>query len=409
MKAHNMDNQNDMSRKPVPTHKWIITEFFLKVHQIKHARIRILPLAFSIFFLWGSEFLGCLARGDEIPIHNAKPFNEKQNFLENWEEGLRRYNYRVLFDMVSSEFQRETPEFSYLKSKRDQFLATSNYRSLKPGDDYRETILAFLETDLALNTIPREKVIKSLDWFLKTYLPFGEATLAEINQTSGETSKHGNPESKISFDLSSALQHNYSPEVSAIDRLEPHSFHDLDGYLGFQTGPELESFYLDKRLTMGFFMTDEPETCSILKALGYPKLFRVNASGFNRRMRTIIGYNSLSDRVCIAQFAFYSDEQLLNHQARFYFLRRKLFQGAGESVFVLRRRDPAFPQQEEFKRFLKSLNEPVTCFFAGFTNQLKKILGDFRLVNLGDLSLIVGHLPGKDARKGKLVIGLSGF
>ncbi|OIP24274.1 hypothetical protein AUK22_08945 [bacterium CG2_30_54_10] len=327
---------------------------------------------------------------------------ERIPLAKRWEETLRKYNYRVLFDMLASEFPAGSKEAEHLRRRRDDFMKNSTYRMLNPGDDFRDMFEGFLDADFNIGILPREKVMKSLDWFMETYLPLGKTTLLPLSADVGMGNGSRIP------DLG-CLRARYSDEVLKIDRAAHHAFGDLDGYLGIQTGPEMIDLYLHPRTTAGFFALNASETVTLLRKLGYAKIFQVNAAGFSRRVRTIIGYDPRTDRAILAQYDFQTEEQLLNHQARIYLLRRKLPKGAPDRVLVFRRPMALIPNETEFRAFLGSLGEPVKVFFAGFTNPLKACLTDLSFFRIGEMQFMKGYLPSQPGIPRRLAICLSAF
>jgi hypothetical protein len=305
-------------------------------------------------------------------------------FLQEWEQTGRRYSYRVLFEMLASEFPAQSPEARVLLEKKNEFLSPSSWETLSPGDDYRDQILGFLDPEFNLKILPRDRTTKGLDWFLKNYLPYGEAVLQPVAAAY---------ETHVPPHLARALHRGYSPEVAAIDRHSSHSFKDLNAYLGFQMGPEFSALYLHPRTAYGFFALPESESVRLINHLGFPEVYFFNACGFQRRMRTLIGFQPALNRVMIVQCAFSSDEQLLNHQARVYLLLREKQYPEPEKVLVLR--DPTLDgsAQPEFLAYLRNLEEPIEVFFGGFTNQLKKLLREPQTLMFGDLVMLTGRLP----------------
>jgi hypothetical protein len=67
----------------------------------------------------------------------------------------------------------------------------------------------------------------------------------------------------------------------------------------------------------------------------------------------------------------------------------------------------AFPERTELEQFAAGCGRPIRALLVGFVNPLKKLLGEARSVQLGELRLVVGELPG-DPERG-LAVGLSGF
>lgn len=342
-----------------------------------------------------------LFRRFQFPGFQPKADISQSNLLEQWELRLRKYSYRVLFDMLASEFPPGSREALTLKQKKDDFMRESNWQLIRPGDDFEDMISGFLDPDFNIGVLPREKTIRGFNWFLKTYFPFGKFTLMPLPPVENART--------IAARSAKVLKTGYSAEILEIDRTLPHGFRDLDGYLANLTGPELEDLFLHPRTSVAFFDLDQRNTLALLEQLGYQENFLINSAGFSRRKRTILGFNRASNRVIIAYYGFYSDEQLLNHQARIYFLRRKAKQPHPESVFVVRHTNKGFPAKYELNKFITELSQPVHALFIGFVNPLKKILENVEKLQIGDILLIKGYLPLNNSSGKRLVVGLSGF
>ncbi len=325
----------------------------------------------------------------------------QENFLETWEGTLRRFNYRILFDMLRSEFPAESYERVVLQRRRDDFLNPRSYAVLNPGDDFGETLAGFLDTEFNMKVLPREKVMKSLEWFLANYLPLGKCTLLPL-----KTPRSRKPPRVGQI----AATEGYPPEVSAIDRLEPHSLVNLDEYLAIQIGTETIPLYLDRRTGVAFLMTDREGAAKFLEDHGYAEVFLVNAAGFQRRRGVLLGFDAARNRVCIAEYGFHTDDQLLNHQARFYFLKRGMGPLIDRNTWIARAPENApLPDDAAFQAFLHKLGRPVDVFFLGFSTPLKKILKDPRFHRLGDLEIKTGFIERKGKGKPLFALSLSGF
>ncbi|MBF0499434.1 MAG: hypothetical protein HQM09_04840 [Candidatus Riflebacteria bacterium] len=268
-------------------------------------------------------------------------------FFRIWETRLRQHNVRVLFDMLASEFPASAPEHLLLEKKRDSMLATAAWIMLKPDDRYDDTIMGFLDADINIGLLPRERIQKSLDWFRAKYLPLGDVTLSpyqpSLSLVAG--SRHENPprdyqQKHLRSTQSVSGQHLYhdtsqsnsnyvkqnpphasfslgfSPEVLAVDPSAPRSFRNLSGYLSYLVGPELIELYRNPHTSLAFVMADEQTTKSLLGKCGYTMIFRVNACGFACRHATLLGFDPNSDRVCISEYGFHTKEQWLNQQMR---------------------------------------------------------------------------------------------
>lgn len=331
-----------------------------------------------------------------FPGHVANMLTEKPSFIREWETTLRRYNYRVLFDMLISDLPAGSHEQFWLGLRRDDFMKPSTYAMLNPGDDYRETILGFLDADFNIGVLPRASATRSLDWFLKTYLPLGSVTLETV------------PVPEPGADALKGVVSGYSPETIAIDRLSRHSLVNLDEYLDIQTGPELKQLQLDRRCRWALLMCDEQGAREYLAARGCREIFNMNACGFSRRRRTMLGYDPRNDNVYVAEYGFYTDDQLLNHETRVYFLRAGKGPVVDRRIETLRRPDAGLPVAGELAGWLRNLGEPVEAFFVGFTTPLKWHLEEQRQEKIGDIEFRVGRLPLPDGRK-PLVLALSGL
>ncbi|MBF0408930.1 MAG: hypothetical protein HQM10_16395 [Candidatus Riflebacteria bacterium] len=346
-----------------------------------------------------------LFREFEFPGHQKKFTEEKKmSFLEVWENTLRKYNYRVIFDMLASDLQENSSELNSLNRKKKDFLASKTYLMLNPGDDYEEMITGFLDADFNIKILPRKKITDSLNWFIQTYLPAGDVTLQQtevINQNA-----RGSTAVKPAY---RNLKRGFSEHVYLIDRLATHSFRDLSSYLSYLTGPELKDLYLDKRTSLAFFLADFETSAEIARSLGYTKIFKVNACGFSRRMKTFIAWNEKCDRVLLVQYNFSSFEQYLNQQARFYFLTADEEKTSSKSVFVYHSDMHWFPDKKAFVDFINNIEKPISVLFIGFTGPLKNILKNAEKINIGELSLIKGLLPSKCCTDKSYVLGMSGF
>ncbi|HEY9069294.1 MAG TPA: hypothetical protein VIV61_03500 [Candidatus Ozemobacteraceae bacterium] len=331
-----------------------------------------------------------------FPGHAPASALASESFEAVWERTLRRYNYRVLFDMLISDLREGSHERLWLSLRKEDFLKPSSYAMLNPGDDYREMILGYLDADFNIGVLPRASATRSLDWFVRTYLPLGNVTLRPVALPAP-----GTP-------APAGIRPGYSPEILAIDRFAPHSLVNLEEYLEIQTGPELASLQLDPRCHWALLMGDAREAAAYLASRGCTKAFEVNACGFNRRRKTMMGVARDGERVYIAEYGFYTDDQLLNHEARVYFLRRGHGPAVDRNIETLRRPGADLPGADGIDRFLNELGEPVRVFFVGFSTPLKRHLVDQRLVRLGDIELRVGHLTLSE-RERPLVIALSGF
>ena len=260
---------------------------------------------------------------------------------------------------------------------------------------------SLLDADFNLGNLPREKVNKALQWFLKTYLPAGDVTLQPI-----PVEARVRPSSRVLRQLES----RYSPEISAIPRNVQHSIKELSGYLEFLIGPELLPLLLDQKTLPAFFMTGIPETAGILSALGYDRIFQVNACGWSRRHRVVLGFNPRRNAACLVQCAFHSDDQLLNHQARLYQSRRSDQAPEQELVLVLRQPGvTGFPARDALEQLLVQRGEVVDTLFIGFTNPLKSYLDDVQTLSFGDLELKTGYFTDIASKSRHLVLALSAF
>jgi len=331
-----------------------------------------------------------------FPGHAPKGNVATDAFILSWEKTLRRYNYRVLFDMLISDLPAGSHERLWMSLRRDDFMKMSTYAMLNPGDEYRETILGFLDADFNIGVLRRASATRSLDWFLKTYLPLGNVTLESVPAPAA-----GSCEPK-------GVRAGYSAELSQTDRFAPHSLVNLEEYLDIQTGPELKLLQLDHRCHWALLMCDERETRAYLASRGCTRMFNMNACGFNRRRRTMLGYNPHGDLVYIAEYGFHTDDQLLNHEARVYFLRRGQGPVIDRNIETLRRPQSRLPEAEELAAFIRGLGEPVPVFFIGFTTPLKQHLENQRQVKIGDIELRIGRLRISETRK-PLVMALSGL
>lgn len=331
-----------------------------------------------------------------FPGHAPDAAVATETFLATWENVLRRYNYRVLFDMLISDLPAGSHAQYWLGLRRDDFMKPSTYSMLNPGDDYRETILGFLDADFNIGVLPRASATRSLDWFLETYLPLGNTTLEPV------------PVPTVPAGGGKGVMAGYSPEVAAIDRLSRHSLVNLDEYLDIQAGPELKPLQLDPRCNWALLMCDAQGAREYLASRGCSAIFNMNASGFNRRRRTMLGYKTKGDRVYIAEYGFQTDDQLLNHEARVYFLRRGKGPVVDRRIETLRNPEAGLPAAGELVEFIRDLGEPVEAFFIGFTTPLKRHLEDQRQVKIGDIEFRLGRLRISDTRK-PLVLALSGL
>ncbi|MBF0543784.1 MAG: hypothetical protein HQM08_05090 [Candidatus Riflebacteria bacterium] len=340
-----------------------------------------------------------LFREFEYPGFKKSNLEGKENFLKLWEKTLRKYNYRTLFDMLASEFPKDSPEANYLGLRKKDFLNEKSWETLNPGDDYEEMILGFLDTDFNVKVLPRKKISNSLHWFLENYLPLGNITLESAEPKEFELA---HPDSKCLF-------RGFSPEVLSIDRSAKHSFANLREYLDLQTGPEIRPLYFDPGTTYAFFMSDFGEAAKLAYQLGFKSIWKVNACGFSRRLRTLLAFNEASNRILFVEYGFSSEEQLINQQARFYFLCKDSLKKGDESVFVYRKDYDWFPDKTKFLDFISHQKEPISVFFAGFTTSLNRMLMDSQKIQIGDLSLVLGRLPSWSSKHGPMVLGLSGF
>lgn len=317
---------------------------------------------------------------------------------EAWEADLRRYSYRVLFDMLASDFPAGSNARARLAEAGADFMAPGSYATLNPGDDYRDELIAFLDTRFNDGTLDRAAVTRSLDWFLANYLPYGSATLAALEPPPGPPPR-----------LRPPVREGFAPEVRAIARDEPHSMHDLRGYLELQLGRELLPRLLDPRTSHGYLEGSRDAAVAELLARGFPVVRQVNACGSSRRHRTLLGTDPERDRACLVRYGFDSREQLLNHQARLRFLAGP----DGERIPAERvwtALDPAAPDSPDLDRleaWLDARSAPVRVLVTGFTQPLKRLLTRPRTHDVGDLRLVVGELPGSG--DGASVLGLSGF
>ncbi len=338
-----------------------------------------------------------------FPGFQPEPPKETLSLLKQAENAIRSYSYRVLFEMLASEFPADSTEAKTLLRRKDDFLRPSTQKLLKPDDNFEDMIMGFIDTEINIGLLPREKLKKSFAYFYRTYFNFGNITLLPLENLSEKEIV------QLIGQLEGKLTKGYSREILQINRKAPHGFRDLQGYLRFQIGEEFENFYLNPKTAFGFFAADHGQTRALLQKMGYTRLFQVNGPGFSRRKRTIIGFNDHDGRLIVAHYGFYSDEQLLNHQARGYILRRNVGENHPESVFVLRNPNKKdFPSKPEFLNFVKELPSSVDAFFVGFINPLKKKITDIKFHRIGDLSLFSGYLQKPD-KEPKLVIAMSAF
>lgn len=319
----------------------------------------------------------------QFPGHQAA--ETSGNTFERFQDLIRRYNARVLFDMLISEFNADSREAFWLTKRKEDFLWPSSWRMLRPGDDWRENLEGFLDADFNLGVLPRDQLLKSLDWFLSAYLPYGPAACL-IPAEPGF----------IRAEMAAQLTRGWSSEIRKIDRQAAHGIADLEYYIDLQIGTELRPFLTDRNTVLGFFACGTKEAVALTRGLGFNEVYHLNGCGMSRRKRTLIGYDRNRDRLLFAHFGFHSDEQLLNHQARIYHLR----QGKTrlDRVFVLRQPAPS-PDLPKLDSWLNSLPQPVDALFIGFAGPLKGFLQDRTSIRIGDLGLMSGYLPGGSAPK----------
>lgn len=301
----------------------------------------------------------------------------------SWEETLRRYNYRVLVDMLVSEF----PEGS-LEARR---VREAGSRWLVPGhpldDRYRERLTAAFPSPPP----PRVKLARSLSWFLENYLELGEATLVPVALPPASA---GGGTHRIGWD----------PELARVRRQDQHGLEDLEGYLQTHLGRELADLSLDPRTDHAFVDGDEAAALAFLARWGADRADRVNACGFNRRKKTLLG--SRGDRVVLVMYGFESPEQRFNHEARLYFLR-----GPGGPVPALRihgwqAETGRNADLEAFGRWMDRRPAFDTVCF-GLVSPLGHLLGRKREERFGELRVWTADVPGA-ARKDSL-LAISGF
>jgi hypothetical protein len=343
--------------------------------------------------------------------------------LARWEATLRRYTYRVLFDMLASELPDGSPERAYLAERKADFLEPGTYATLSPGDDFGETILGFLATDFAIGKLDRSSTERSLRWFVSTYLPHGDVTLRRLARRRRAGARR-----------TPRLESGWSPEVSAIPRDAPHGMADLDGYLRRLVGEELVPLYRDPGTSVAFLACDRDEAVRLVAGLSFVSVHLVNAAGLSRRRGTLLAHDPRTDRVCLAEFGFHSDDQLLNHQARIWFLGRASPPEAGpqsvrpppqtsESARFARVSESArfarvrvhvlrpgpgfdFPGRRELAGWLarRGRRRPApSVLFIGFVNPLRKLLARTETLAIGELRLMTGRLGERE------VIALSAF
>lgn len=326
----------------------------------------------------------------QFPGH-LPPEPARRSILETWERTLRKYNYRTLFDMLISEFPAGSGEATILQTRRDDFLRDSSYRLFDPGDEYGEEILGFLDTDFNVFRLPRQKIERSMGWFLETYLPRGGRTDDRVLRPISERP------AAIAF---AEVVRGYAPEVRALDPSSPHSIRDLQAYLELQVGRELMPAYLDPRVTIAFVAGSRAVAAAAAASRGFTRAQEANACGLSRRRRTLIASAPGHDRLCVVFYGYHSGEQLLNEQARFKFLGVP-----ARRVLAMRGRDDGgFPDRAALARALDLGGRNPSVLFVGFTNPLKRMLGGARSQAVGDLAITRGRLP-----DGRMALALSGF
>ena len=330
----------------------------------------------------------------QFPGH-IRPIKD-ENYKQICQRTLRRYTYRTLFDMLTSEFPKDSDEARLLQRRKDAFLKPSTWNLLRPDDNFTEQFELYLDVDFTLGLLPEEKIQKSLRWFLDTYLPLGPQLLVPLAKRKTGPSR----------ELLLQIQRGYSPEVAQIDRNGPHSIADLDSYLGFQIGQELVELYLDQRASFAFLRQDEDKAHQLLQALGMEHVFRINAPGFSRRKGALLGWSKRGDRACFAFYDFHSHTQMINHQARTYFcLAARGLPPKRDRIYVVPSKSDGFPGEDHWKRFLDDLKHPVYALFVNFTNPLKQILNDVKYNQFGQLKFLSGTIPGTK----RYCLAMSGF